>query len=85
MDKEVREKVINAIRANPGFRATIADTLLNIIEAQAEALERINGMCDVGPTCSCGRPNGLPAVISCSTTAITETNKLLKQLCGGEI
>lgn len=37
----------------------------------AAALERIIGMCDVAPQCACGRPNGLPAVVSCARKAIT--------------
>jgi hypothetical protein len=34
------------------------------------ALIRIKEMSDVGPTCSCGRPNGLPAIIQCVNTAL---------------
>jgi hypothetical protein len=35
-----------------------------------KALDRIAGMCDVPATCTCGRPNGLPAVVACAKTAM---------------
>lgn len=31
-----------------------------------EALDRVVGMCDVPQTCTCGRPNGLGAVVACA-------------------
>jgi hypothetical protein len=37
------------------------------------ALERIIGMCDVPPRCTCGRPNGLPAVVACARSALDAT------------
>jgi hypothetical protein len=50
----------------------------SIIEALTEALERVIGMCDVSPTCACGRPNGLPAVISCANTSLQKANALAR-------
>ena len=44
-----------------------------------EALRRIVGMCDVGPRCTCGRPNGLPAVIACARAAIQSATAPTKE------
>ena len=38
------------------------------------ALERIIGMCDVPGICPCGRPNGLPAIVSCAEAALYRTH-----------
>jgi len=35
-----------------------------------EALNRIIDVCDVGGRCTCGRPNGLPAVLLCARAAL---------------
>jgi hypothetical protein len=58
-------------------RADLYESLaLRCREAEAErdkaraALERIIGMCDVPPRCTCGRPNGLPAVTACASAAL---------------
>jgi hypothetical protein len=37
------------------------------------ALERIVGMCAVPYQCTCGRPNGIGAVVSCANQALGKT------------
>jgi hypothetical protein len=45
-------------------------------ERLREALERIVGMCDVPSRCgTCGRPNGIPAVVLCARAAIDAARK----------
>lgn len=39
-------------------------------EAAQEALRRIIGMCETPPSCVCGRPKDLPAVIACARAAL---------------
>jgi len=41
-------------------------------------LDRIVGMCDVPAECTCGRPNGIPAVGACAEAALSPpTGKVL--------
>src|ERR1043166_4996908 len=40
------------------------------LEEARAALERIVGMCAVPATCTWGRPNGTPAVVSCAKSAL---------------
>ena len=41
------------------------------VERLRGALDRVAGMCDVSsPTCMCGRPNGLGAVVHCARSAL---------------
>lgn len=40
-------------------------------ERHVKALERIVGMCEVPATCTCGRPNGIGAVVACAKRALT--------------
>lgn len=42
-----------------------ADLLKDAEEILIDGLVRVDGMCDVGPRCACGRPNGLTAVVGC--------------------
>lgn len=39
-------------------------------EKMREALQRIVGMCDVPNACTCGRPNGIGAVVACANAAL---------------
>lgn len=51
------------------------DALTSVNSKMEMSLKRIIGMCEVGPTCSCGKPNGLPAVISCAQKGLSHLNK----------
>jgi hypothetical protein len=42
------------------------------IASAREALKRIIDMCDVPSTCTCGRPTGLGAVVSCAKRALAQ-------------
>lgn len=46
------------------------NTLLSIIERQREALDRIVGMSGDANRCRCGRPTGIPALVSCAREAL---------------
>lgn len=60
--------------------ASPAPDLVGVIKELSAALERINGMCDVPPACSCGRPNGLPAVVTCATKALSSTREIRERI-----
>ena len=57
-----------------GFAAAV-----ELLGGAVAALDRVRGMCDTGRAhCLCGRPNGLPAVVSCSGGALTEIEEKLE-------
>lgn len=62
------------------FAMNALPLLVEICGRQREALERAKGMCDTGRAhCLCGRPNGLPAVVSCCNSALSECGELAKK------
>lgn len=54
-----------------GSTALLLESQATRIATLSEALDRIIGMCDAPPTCKCGRPNGLGAVVSCARRALS--------------
>jgi hypothetical protein len=42
------------------------------LDSAREALERIIGMCGEVDRCACGRPTGIPALVSCARRALSD-------------